>query len=107
MCVVTNNSSFPTVKNNNTAYHAFGKYQMQARRFKLSFKILLAESNLQYFIYRPNELEREIRKKLGKPSRGPSKSLGGHGPLFRIATVCDLADVLVTRRFALLAKRPQ
>jgi len=26
MCVVINNSSFPTVKHNNTAYHAFGKY---------------------------------------------------------------------------------
>jgi len=46
--VVINNSSFPTVKSNNTAYHAFGKYWMQARGFKLSFKILLAESNLLY-----------------------------------------------------------
>jgi len=26
VCVVVNNSSCPTVKNNNTAYHAFGKY---------------------------------------------------------------------------------
>jgi len=33
MCVVINNSSYPTVKNNNTAYHTFGKYWMQARRF--------------------------------------------------------------------------
>jgi len=33
MCVVINNSSYPTVKNNNTAYHAFGKYWMQARGF--------------------------------------------------------------------------
>ena len=31
MCVVINNSSYPTFKNNNTAYHAFGKYRMQAR----------------------------------------------------------------------------
>jgi len=26
MCVAINNSSYPTVKNNNTADHAFGKY---------------------------------------------------------------------------------
>ena len=42
--VVINNSSYPTVKNNNTAYRAFEKYWMQARGF--SFKILLAESYL-------------------------------------------------------------
>jgi len=26
VCVVINNSSHPTIKNNNTACHAFGKY---------------------------------------------------------------------------------
>jgi len=26
MCVVISNSSYPAVKNNNTAYYAFGKY---------------------------------------------------------------------------------
>jgi len=26
VCVVINNSNYPTVKNNNTAYRAFGKY---------------------------------------------------------------------------------
>jgi len=31
VCVVINNSSYPTVKNNNTPNHAFGKYWMQAR----------------------------------------------------------------------------
>jgi len=41
--VVISNSSYPTVKNNNTAYLAFGKYWVQA---KLSFKLLLAESYL-------------------------------------------------------------
>jgi len=30
VCVVINNSSHPTVKNNSTAYHAFGKHCMQA-----------------------------------------------------------------------------
>jgi len=30
MCVVINNSSYPTFKNNNTAYHAFWKHRMQA-----------------------------------------------------------------------------
>jgi len=29
----------------------------------------------------PNELEREIKKKTGGASRGPSKNLGRHGPL--------------------------
>jgi len=30
LCVVINNSIYPPVKHNNTAYHAFGKYWMQA-----------------------------------------------------------------------------
>jgi len=45
VCFVINNSSFPIVKNNNTAYHEFGKYWMQARgllNYRL-IKILLAE----------------------------------------------------------------
>ena len=29
VCVVMNNSIYPAVKTNNTAYHAFGKYWMQ------------------------------------------------------------------------------
>jgi len=33
VCVVINNSSYPTVKINKTAYHAFGKYWKQARGF--------------------------------------------------------------------------
>jgi len=31
VCVVVNTSSYPAVKSNNTAYHAFWKYWMQAR----------------------------------------------------------------------------
>jgi len=31
VCVVIKNSSYPTVKNNSTAYHAFGKHWIQAR----------------------------------------------------------------------------
>ena len=31
--VVISNSSYPTIKNNNVAYHAFWKYWMQAREF--------------------------------------------------------------------------
>jgi len=31
MCFVINNSSYPTCKNNDTAYYAFVKYRMQAR----------------------------------------------------------------------------
>jgi len=31
VCVVIKNWSCPTIRNNNTAYRAFGKYWMQAR----------------------------------------------------------------------------
>jgi len=31
VCVVINNSNYLPVKHNNTAYHALGKYSMQAR----------------------------------------------------------------------------
>jgi len=47
VCVVINNSSYPPVKNNSTACHAFGKHWMQARGFlNYRLKILLAESYL-------------------------------------------------------------
>ena len=34
----------------------------------------------QPYICQPNELKREIKKKLGWPNGGTSKNLGGHGP---------------------------
>jgi len=59
VCVVVNNSSCPTVKNNNTAYHAFGKYWIQARGFlnyllkycwpKVIYCICLGLSDGRYF----------------------------------------------------------
>jgi len=45
LCVVIDSSSYPTVANNNTAYHAFGKYWMQTRGF-LNYRF--AESCLLY-----------------------------------------------------------
>jgi len=38
VCVIIKNSSYPTFKNNNTVYHVFGKYWIQARgRGEFSF----------------------------------------------------------------------
>jgi len=48
VCVVINNSSYPTVKNN-TAYHAFEKYQMQAREF-LNYRLKYCWPNVIYCI---------------------------------------------------------
>jgi len=58
MCVVINNSSYPTVKNNK-AYHAFVKHSMQARGFlifrlqycwpKVIYCICLGLSDGRYF----------------------------------------------------------
>jgi len=65
VCVVINNSGYPVVKNNNTAYHAFGKYWMQARGF-LNYRLKYCWPKVFYCICQPNELEREImNKKLG------------------------------------------
>jgi len=75
VCVIINNSSFPTVKNNNTAYHAFGKYWMQARGL-LNYRLKYCWPKVIYCIRQPNELERETTKKTG----GASKNLGGYGP---------------------------
>jgi len=59
VCVVINNSSYPVVKKNNTASHAFGKYWMQARGFlhyrlkccwqKVIYCICLELSDGRYF----------------------------------------------------------
>ena len=59
VCIVINNSSYPTVKNNNTAYYTFGKYWMQSRGFlnyrlkycwpKVIYCICLGLSDGQYF----------------------------------------------------------
>jgi len=87
VCVVINNPSFPTVKNNNTAYHAFGKYWMQARGL-LNYRLKYRWPKVVYCICEPNELERKIKGKNWGECRGPSKNLGAwptQAPL-RIAT---------------------
>jgi len=64
VCVVIINFIYPTVKNKNTAYHAFGKYWMKSRGFsKVSFKILLPEGYLLY-VYQTN-LNGKLRKNWG------------------------------------------
>jgi len=50
MCVVINNSSYPTFKNNTTAYHAFGKYRMQARGV-LNYRLKYCWLKVIYCIY--------------------------------------------------------
>ena len=64
VCVVISNSTFPTIKNNNIAYHAFGKYWMQAREF-LNYRFKYCWPKVIYFICQPNELKQEIKKKTG------------------------------------------
>jgi len=86
VCDVINNSSYPTVKNNNTA---FGKYSMQARGF-LNYRFKYCWSKVIYCICQPNELKREIRKKINGKTGGQPKIWGDHGPPspLRIATAC-------------------
>jgi len=79
VCVVINKSSYPTVKNNNTAYYAFRKYWMQARGY-LDNRLKYCWPKIIYCICQPNELKREIKKNTGGPNRGPSKNLGVYGP---------------------------
>jgi len=85
--VVINNCSYLTVKNNNPAYHAFGKYWMQARGF-LNYRLKYCWPKVIYYICQTNELKREIKKKLGA-KQGANQKPGGHGlprPNLRIAT---------------------
>ena len=50
VCVVISNSSYPTVKNNSTAYHAFGKHWMQARGF-LNYRLKYCWPKVIYCMY--------------------------------------------------------
>ena len=70
VCVVINNSSYLTVKNN-TAHHAFGKYWMQARGL-LNYYFKYCWLKVICCFCEPNELEREIKKKL----EGQAKTWG-------------------------------
>jgi len=76
---VINNSSYPTVKNKNTFYHAFGKYSMQARGF-LNYRLKYCWPKVIYCICQPNELKREIKKNWGSQTGEQAKILGGYGP---------------------------
>ena len=71
----TSNSSYRTVKNNNTAYLAFGKYWLQARGF-LNYRLKYCWPKVIHCIFQPNELEREIKKKLGEKQGAKQKSGG-------------------------------
>jgi len=72
VCVIINNSSFPTVKNNNTAHHAFWKYWIQAREL-LNYRLKYCWRKIIYCICQPKELERKITKKTG----GAKQKSGG------------------------------
>jgi len=72
VCVVINNSSYTTDKNNNTAYHAFGKCWMQARGF-LNYRLKYCRPKVIYCICQPIELKWEITKKCWE---GNQKSVG-------------------------------
>ena len=77
VCVITINFVYPTVKNNNKAYHAFGKYWMQARGF-LNHHLKYCWPKViccRLYVYQTN-LNGKLRKKLG----GQAKIWGWHGP---------------------------
>jgi len=76
VCVVINNSHYPTVKNNSTPYHAFGKYWMKVRGF-LHYRLKYCWPKFIFYIWQPNELKREMKKKTGCQS----KILGVHAHL--------------------------
>jgi len=77
VCVVINNSSYPTVKNNHTAYHAFEKHWIQAKGFlNYRLKIFLVESYI-YCICQPNDLKREVKKKNGGVQRVGQEKIWG------------------------------
>jgi len=76
VCIVINNSSFPTVKNNNTAYHAFGKYSMQSRGL-LNYLLKYCWPEVIYCRCQSNELEWEIKQKSGVTKQGTKQKSGG------------------------------
>jgi len=76
VCVVINNSSFPTIKNNNTAYNAFGKHWMQARGF-LNYRLKYCLPKVIYCVCMSTK---QIRTGNKKNWGGASQKLGGHGP---------------------------
>ena len=98
MCVVINNSSYPAVKNNNTAYHAFGRHWMQARGF-LNYRLKYCWPKFIYCICQPNELKREIKKKNWRgQTGGQPKVWRSHGPPripLRTATACLICRILL------------
>ena len=74
VCVVINNSSLPTVKNNNIAYHVFGEYWMQARAF-LDNRSKYCWPEVICRVCQPNELKWDIKKKLGRQRWSQPKNL--------------------------------
>jgi len=80
VCVVTINFDYPTVKNNDTAYHAFGKYWMQARGF-LNYRLKYCWPKVIYcrlYVYQTN-LNGKLRKNLrrrGAKEGAKQKSAG-------------------------------
>jgi len=75
MCVVINNSHYLAFKTNNPAYHAFGKYWMQAKGL-LNYRLKFCWLKVICCIWQPNELERKINHKTG----GDCQISGGRWP---------------------------
>ena len=95
VCTVIKNSIYPTVENNNTAYHTFVKYWMQARGF-INNRWKYCWLKVIYCICQPKELKWEIKKKTGGSNGGLTKNQGDHGPPrspLTIATVLIHASV--------------
>jgi len=70
---------YPAIKNNNPAYHAFGKYWMQAW-WLLNYCLKYCWLKVICCICEPNELAREIKHITGGPNWEQPKIWEGHGP---------------------------
>jgi len=91
MCVVINNSSYPAVKNNNTAYYAFRKYWMQARGF-LTYHLKYCWPKVICCSLYVNQMN--LIGKLRKNLRGQPQTWGGMAhpapaPPLRIVSATD------------------
>ena len=96
MYVVINNSHYLAVTTTNPAYHAFGKYWMEARRL-LDYRLKFCWLNVICCICQSRELEREIKQKTGGTNGGPAKNLGGkahQGPPWESPLQMDIHKTL-------------
>jgi len=74
VCDVINNSSCPDVKNNNTAYRAFGKYWKQARGF-LNYRLKYCWPKVIYCIFHSSKTNLNGKKNWGGVETGSQQKI--------------------------------